>query len=212
MSDTSFQWQDPTNIRPSRLTGLGVLFALLWIMISILQEDPNLFVFLGGLNLLLMFTLRIQARNKRQMENEGGIFGYLVIWTLSYFIYNQKDALVSSFQLSLNEVMVGFLVLTFIFWFSITPRKVSQEIVFGLPPHISNIILNLWKLSILFLFLVNLSELNFLKDVAVITFLAVGFFELILFYSRQVTINYVDLILNPSKLISTLLSGLREAF
>ncbi|MHA2154341.1 MAG: hypothetical protein ACXABU_03300 [Candidatus Hodarchaeales archaeon] len=212
MSDTSFQWQDPTNIRPSRLTGLGVLFALLWIMISILQEDPNLFVFLGGLNLLLMFTLRIQARNKRQMENEGGIFGYLVIWTLSYFIYNQKDALVSSFQLSLNEVMVGFLVLTFIFWFSITPRKVSQEIVFGLPPHISNIILNLWKLSILFLFLVNLSELNFLKDVAVITFLAVGFFELILFYSRQVTINYVDLILNPLKLISTLLSGLREAF
>ncbi|MHA1978686.1 MAG: hypothetical protein ACW98I_17420 [Candidatus Hodarchaeales archaeon] len=212
MSDRSFQWQDPSKIRPSRLTGLGVLFALLWVMVSILQENPNLFVLLGGINFLIMFTVRIQARKNQQMENEGGTFGYLVIWTLTYFIYNQKDVLVPSLQLSLNEVMVGLLVLTFITWFAITPRKVSQEIVLGLPPHLSNIVLNLWKLSILFLFLVGLSELNFLKDVAVICFLVVGYFELILFYGRQVTINYVDLILNPLKLIGTLLSGLKEAF
>ncbi len=212
MSDKSFSWQDPSNIRPSRLTGLGVLFALAWIMISILQEDPNLFLALGALNFLLMLTVRVQARKNRQMDNEGGIFGYLVTWMLAYFIYHEKDVLIQSLQLSLNEVMVLLLALTFVSWFVITPRKVTQELVLGLPPHLSNLVLNLWKLSILFLFLVSLRELNFLTEIAVICFLVIGYFELILFYGRQITVNYVDLILNPLKLVGTLLAGLKQAF
>ena len=94
MSDSSFSWQDPSNIRPSRLTSLGVLAALAWLMISILQEDPVLFLTLGGLNFLLMLIVRIQARKKNQMDNEGGIFGYLVVF-LMFSLWNFRNGIIS---------------------------------------------------------------------------------------------------------------------
>jgi hypothetical protein len=189
----------------SKLTSLGALLALSWLMVSILNGEPILFALLGGLNLLIVGSARINARKKNQMENEGRIFGFLVLWFLTYFFYADKEAIISDLSLQLNEVMVIYLGIAFLIWFAISPKKTTQEIVLGQSPFLSDLILNFWKLSVLFLFLVNLQELNFLNDLAVVIFLVVGFSELILFYNRQFRINYVDVILNPIKLLSSLL-------
>ena len=89
----------------SKLTSLGALLALSWLMVSILNGEPLLFALLGGLNLLIVGSARIEARNKNQMENEGRIFGFLVLWLLTYFFYPNKEALISEFSLQINEVM-----------------------------------------------------------------------------------------------------------
>ncbi|MHA1237587.1 MAG: hypothetical protein ACTSQ9_08020, partial [Candidatus Hodarchaeales archaeon] len=150
-------------------------------------------------------NVRIRARKNSQMEIEGGIFGFLVTWVLAYFLYPEKDALLANLPLQINEVMVIYLGIAFLAWFVITPKKATQEIVLGLSPFLSSLLLKLWQISVLFLFLVNLRELRFLNDFAVIIFLIIGFSELIFFYTRKLSVNYVDLILNPMKLLSNLL-------
>ena len=199
------KWQESTNINPSKLTGIGVLLALSWLMVSILKGDPNLFTLLGAFNLIIMINVRIRARKNSQMEIEGGIFGFLVTWVLAYFLYPEKDAFLAGLPLQINEVMVIYLGIAFLAWFVITPKKATQEIVFGLSPFLSSLLLSLWQVSVLFLFLVNLRELRFLNEFAVIIFLIIGFLELIYFYTRKLSVNYVDLILNPLKLLSNLL-------
>ena len=194
-----------SSINPSKLTGLGVLLALCWLMVSILKGEPSLFALLGGLNLLIMVSVRITARKNHQMDNEGGIFGYLVTWILAYLLYPEKEALITGLPLQLNEVMVIYLGIAFLTWFTVTPKKATQELILGLSPFFSNFVLNFWKLTVLFLFLVNLRELSFLNNFAVTVFLITGFVELFLFYSRKLTVNYVDLILNPVKLLSSLI-------
>ncbi|MHA1944610.1 MAG: hypothetical protein ACW97W_00810 [Candidatus Hodarchaeales archaeon] len=189
----------------SKLTSLGALLALSWLMVSILNGEPILFVLLGGLNLLIVGSARINARKKNQMENEGGIFGFLVLWLLTYFFYPSKEAIIADLSLQLNELMVIYLGIAFLIWFAVSPKKTTQEIILGLSPFLSDFILNFWKISVFFLFLVNLRELRFLNDFAVIIFLVVGFFDLILLYTRKLKINYVDIILNPVKLLTTLL-------
>ncbi|MHA1226799.1 MAG: hypothetical protein ACTSPV_08675 [Candidatus Hodarchaeales archaeon] len=201
------------NIQPSRLSGLGVLIALIWIFFSILQEKPETIILLGTLNFLLMTYVRVRARRKDQFESEGGIIGFLVTWVIVFWTYNKKEALFELLTtISVREFLVILLALSFFVWFIVTPKKTTQELVFGFPPFLSQFMLNLWKLAVVFLFLVNLEELKFLNELGVAFFIGIGFYDIILFYMRSFRINYVDIILNPLSLLNaTFLSVLAES-
>ncbi|WP_455464419.1 hypothetical protein [Candidatus Hodarchaeum mangrovi] len=203
MSLESFKKSDFQEFQPSRLTTIGVILALLWLLITFLQEKPELFILLGSLNFLIMVFLRIRAQRKSQIGLEGGTQGYLMVWLITSWIYNQKSALVIS-EVQVQDIMILLLALTFLVWFIISPQESSQELIFNLPPYLSKIILNLWKLAVLVFFFFNLRELRSFKEIGILFFLGVGFFDLFLFYLRQVKINYVDIILNPIKLLNSL--------
>jgi NAD(P)-dependent dehydrogenase (short-subunit alcohol dehydrogenase family) len=195
------------------MTTLGVLFALAWLLITFLQEDPMLFTFLGIINLSITVLSRFQARRHDILELEGKIIGFLIIWLLAFLFYGHKEesVVILKSTLQIDEVMVSLLAITFLAWFVISPKNTTQEIIFRLPPFYSNLLLNLWKLSILFLFLVSLPAFRFLSSYAVFFFLTCGFFELIVFYKRQYSVNYVDIILNPIRLFFSVFAGPVEA-
>jgi NAD(P)-dependent dehydrogenase (short-subunit alcohol dehydrogenase family) len=201
--------KDFSKVKPTWLTTVGILLALSWLLITLLQEDPEFYLLLGGLNLITTVLARFVARKKDALELEGGVIGFLVSWVLAFFIYNQKAASLEILEwvFQVNEIMVIYLVILFLAWFIITPRKTTQELVLNLPPFYSNFLLNLWKLSVVFLFLVTLKELQFLSDIGILFFLICGYFELGLYYSRQLKVNYIDIILNPIRLLTSLVSG-----
>ncbi|MFX1283004.1 MAG: SDR family NAD(P)-dependent oxidoreductase [Promethearchaeota archaeon] len=204
----------PLKIKPKWLTTLGILFALGWIIITISQQNPLIFLVMGGLNLLTTITSRIIARKKNALELEGGIMGFLVAWIICFGIYGQKNAILDDLGLDLqvNEIMVLYLAIIFLVWFLISPKKHSQEIIFNLPPFYSNLLLNVWKLTVILLFLTGLRELQFLSEVTVGLFLFIGYFNLVVFYYyRLVKLDYLDIILNPIKLLGSLFSGPLEA-
>ena len=149
--------------RPSSATGVGVFFAICWIVISIIQGEPLHFIIFGGLNLTVMILTRISAKKNNKMDSEGRIFGFLVLWTITYFIFAQKDVLIQEINFHLNEVMVIYLIIAFLTWFLISPQKTTQQIIFNLSPELSAYILNLWKFSILFLLIVKEVILLFLR-------------------------------------------------
>ncbi len=204
-----------SDIKPNWLTSLGILLALVWLLITFMQEDPNLFLILGGLNLIVMIYSRFISRKNQGLELEGGITGYLITWLLTFIIYQQKEfviKLTSTLDFQVNEVMILYLTLSFLAWFIITPRKTTQEIIWNLPPFYSNLFLNLWKFAVLSVLLVSVvTELNSFAISATIFFLIIGFAELIISYSKQVKIDYIDIILNPFQLLSVIVSGPMEA-
>ncbi|MFX0211133.1 MAG: hypothetical protein ACFFDT_34455, partial [Candidatus Hodarchaeota archaeon] len=204
----------PLKIKPRWLTTLGILFALGWIIIAFSQQEPLIFLAVGGLNLITMIISRIVARKKNALELEGGIMGFLITWIICFGIYVQKNAILGDFSLDLqvNEIMVLYLAIIFFVWFLISPKKHSQEIILNLPPFYSNLLLNVWKLTVIFLFLSSLHELQFLSEVAVGLFLFIGYFDLAVFYYyRLVKLDYLDIILNPIKLLGSLFLGSLEA-
>ncbi len=210
------QRSELSKIKPNWLTSLGIFFALGWLFITFLQEDPLLYLILGGLNLITMVLSRFIIRKRQGLELEGAITGYLITWLIASFFYQQKESLISlpffESTFHVNEVMVVYLALSFLAWFVITPQKSTQDILWKLSPFYSNLLLNIWKLAVILLFLVNfVSKLNSFSDLATFFFLIVGFFELIIFYTRQVKLNYIDLILNPLQLLFTIISGPLEA-
>ena len=205
--------RDISTIKSRSLTTLGILFALAWLLITFLQEDPRLFVFLGGVNLFITIISRIRARTHETLELEGKIIGFLIIWVLAFFFYRKKEEniVILDWVFQTEQLMVSFLVISFLVWFIISPKKTTQEIIFRLPPFYSNLVLNLWKLAVIFLFLVTFPALRFLSNYAVLFFLICGFFGLIVFYKRQYNINYIDIILNPIGLLISVFVGPLEA-
>ncbi|MFX0124872.1 MAG: SDR family oxidoreductase [Candidatus Hodarchaeota archaeon] len=205
--------RDLSIIKHRSLTTLGILFALIWLLITFLQEDPMLFIFLGGFNLFITIISRIQARRHETLELEGKIIGFLIIWVLAFFFYGKKqeNIVILNWIFQIEELMVSFLIISFLTWFIITPKKTTQEIIFRLPPFYSNLVLNLWKLAVIFLFLVTFPALRFLSNYAILFFLICGFFELIIFYKRQYNINYINIILNPIRLLFSVFAGPLEA-
>jgi len=201
--------KDFSKVKPTWLTTIGILLALSWLLITLLQEDPGFYLLLGGLNLFTTILARFVARKNDALGLEGGVIGFLMTWVLAFFIYNQKTANLELLEwvFQVNEIMVIYLTILFLAWFIITPRKTTQELIFNLPPLYSNFLLNIWKISVVFLFLVTLKELKFLSDIGILFFLICGYFELILYYSRQIKVNYIDIILNPIRLLTSLVSG-----
>ncbi|MHA1967181.1 MAG: hypothetical protein ACW964_05210 [Candidatus Hodarchaeales archaeon] len=205
-----------SDIKPDWLTSLGIFLALAWLFITFLQEDPILFLSLGGLNLIIMIYSRFISRKNQGLELEGGITGYLITWLLTFFFYQQKEFVItisSAIKFQVNEVMILYLTVSFLVWFIITPRKTTQEILWNLPPFYSNLLLNLWKFAVISLLLVSIiNELNSFATLVTIFFLIVGFTELIIYYyNKQIKVDYIDIILNPLQLLSTIASGPLEA-
>lgn len=200
------------KIKPGWLTTLGVFLALGWLFITFLQENPGIYLLFGGLNLIIMILSRYIIRKKQALEMEGGIAGYLVIWLIASFFYQKKSESVTLFiigsSIPVNDVMILYLTLSFLAWFIITPQKTTQEILWNLPPFYSNLILNLWNLAVLSLLLIGfINELSPFSSLAIIFFLVVGFFELVISYTKQIRVDYIDIILNPVQLLLNILSG-----
>lgn len=197
------------RFKPNWLTSLGVILALLWIFIAFNQDDPLLFLAIGGLNIITTIISRAVVRSKNALESEGGIIGFLITWFIAFFLYQTKGGVInlSGFEFQVNEVMTFYLTLAFLAWFIISPQKTSQEILWNLPPILSAAIFNLWKFSIIFLFLVTLPELAALSDIAILIFLIAGILELIILVHKQIKVEYVDIILNPLQLLGTVLAG-----
>lgn len=205
------------DVKPESKVFLGSLLAFGWVISAIMNTELDLFLLLGFLSLSFTVLLRIRSRKKGTLgiESEGGVFGYLFIWFLSDFFYSNKKLDINfgigDFYLTGHEVMNYYLVIIVIAWFAITEKVVVQEILFGLPPFYSRLILNLWKLAVI-LELISLIALRDLKDIANIFFFLSGYLDLILFYSRQLKTDFLDIIFDPLKLIKTTLNGFFMAF
>ena len=84
-----------SDIKPNWLSSLGILLALAWLLITFMQEEPNLFLVLGGINLIVMIYSRFISRKNQGLELEGGITGYLLTWLLAFIFYQQKEFVIS---------------------------------------------------------------------------------------------------------------------
>lgn len=200
------------KMKPNWLTVFEVFLALGWLFITFLQENPEIYLLFGGLNLITMVLLRYIIRQKQALEMEGGIAGYLVLWVITSFFYQNKTEYIAlpvlETSVQVNDMMILFLTLSFLAWFIIAPRKTTQDILWNLPPFYSNLLLNLWKLAVLSLLLVGfIPQLNPFSNLAIIFYLIVGFFELIITYNKQIRIDYIDIILNPVQLLLNIISG-----
>ena len=210
MSDKSRK--ELAKMKPNWLTTISVFLGLGWLFITFIQEKPEIFLLFGGLNLITMVLSRYIIRKKQTLEMEGGVAGYLVMWLITLFFYQNKGSIITlpvlESPITVNDMMILYLTITFLAWFIITPKKTTQEVLWKFPPFVSNFLLNLWKLAVfLLLFIAFIPALNFFSSLAAIFFLVVGFFELIVSYTRQIRVDYLDIILNPVQLFLNIISG-----
>ncbi|MFX0117336.1 MAG: hypothetical protein ACFFB3_22505, partial [Candidatus Hodarchaeota archaeon] len=114
---------------------------------------------------------------------------------------------VFEWDLKAEDAMIGFLLILFVGWFLITGKSQSQELVLGLSPFWSSILLNFWKIAVILELFTLFEELQFLEAFATLFFLVAGFFDLTLLLTRRAKIDYTDLILNPFQLILAMFAG-----
>ena len=208
----------PTNNKEyrSRLAGLGIFVNVIWVLSVFLRPiiEPIQLVLLGGIGFIISLGTRLQSRKLRSLAagevSGGSIVGYVISWFIVHLSYPNKTyqiALVPEINLTVNQLLIFYLVLIFFIWFAIPASKTFEEIIFGFPPLISYSILNFWKLAVILEILTLLEELRVIKPYVDIIFLLIGFTELILQYIRLIKLPIADIILDPIQLFFKTIDG-----
>ncbi|MFQ5980669.1 MAG: hypothetical protein ACE5OZ_21235 [Candidatus Heimdallarchaeota archaeon] len=203
----------PSKKPRSGVSSLFVLAKPLWLLATFVQSDAEIFLAVGLLSLVFTLIARLIATRKKEIDVSGGILGFILAWVIAYYFYESKSAMISAFnwELQVEEVMIGFLFVLFAGWILIKEQIGTQELVFGLSPFISAMLLNLWQIAVLVELLTLLDEFEFLRPFATFFFLLVGFFDLILLLTRRKNLNYTELILNPVQLLGAMFAGSLQA-
>jgi len=200
----------------SRLAGLGILINVIWVLSVFIRPiiDPILLLALGGLGFVVSIATRIQSRKmSSQAASEvsgGSIVGYVISLFIVHIGYPNKTfqiTLSPELILTVNQILIFYLVLIFVVWFAIPGSKTLEEVIFNLSPLFSYFILNLWKLAVILEILTLLEELKVLDPCADLIFLAIGFVELIILYIRLFKLPIVDIILDPMQLLLKIIEG-----
>ncbi|MFW9905361.1 MAG: hypothetical protein ACFFFH_13555 [Candidatus Thorarchaeota archaeon] len=200
----------------SRLAGLGIFINVIWVLSVFIRPiiDPILLVTLGGIGFIISLGTRLQSikiSSKTASEVSGGsIVGYVISLFIVHLVYSNKTfeiTLSPGFILTVNQILIFYLVLIFIVWFAIPGSKALEEVVFNLSPIISYFILNFWKLVVILEILTLLEELKALGPYADLIFLGTGFVELLIQYIRLFKLPIVDIILDPMQLLLKIIDG-----
>ena len=209
----SDKWSNQFSRQKSSFAYIGIILHLLWLLTTFLQVEAGFFLAVGLLSLIFTIISRIFAKRSQEIEVGGGVFGFLFVWLIAQYFYSKDSDVVTllNHDFPVNDAMIGFLFALFVGWFLITEKKTSKELVFGLSPFLSSILLNLWKLAVIIELLTLFEELESIEPFATLFFLGIGFFELVLLIGRRIKINYADLILNPLQLLATMLAGPLQA-
>jgi hypothetical protein len=213
VSQNSNKWEFLSRKPRSGVSFLFVLSKPLWLLATFLQSDAEIFLAAGLLSLVFTLIARLIATRKKEIDVSGGILGFILAWLIAYYFYESKSAIISTFtwELQVKEVMIGFLFVLFAGWILIKEQLGTQELVFGLSPFISAMLLNLWQIAVLVELVTLLDEFEFLRPYATFFFLLVGFFDLILLLARRKNLNYTELILNPVQLFGAMFAGSLQA-
>ncbi len=197
--------------KTSRLSYIGIILLLLWLLTTFINMNPEIYLLIGGTSLLFTLGNRMSSKRREDIDVGGGVLGYLLVWIIAQFFYTRESELVSSTDFQVKEVMIAFLFALFVGWFLIKDKTPTKELVLGFSPLVSSFLLNLWKIAVLIELLTLFSDLEKYQDLATTFFLLVGFFEIILLLARRVKINYAELILNPFQLLVTIFAGTSQA-
>lgn len=213
MQQRSRNWESPSRKAHSRIFYLFVFAKPLWLLTTFLQSEAGLFLAVGALSLVFTIIARLIATRKKEIDVSGGVFGFMLAWLIAYYFYDNKSGIFSLFnrELQVKEVMVGFLFVLFVGWILIKEQLGTQELVFGLSPFFSAMLLNLWQIAVLGELLTLLDEFEFLRPYATFFFVVVGFFDLTLLLARRKNLNYTELILNPVQLLGAMFVGSLQA-
>ncbi|MHA2500389.1 MAG: hypothetical protein ACXAEL_12540, partial [Candidatus Hodarchaeales archaeon] len=186
---------------------------LLWLLTVALQAEAAHFLGIGFLYVCWTLFSRITVKRKGDIQVGGGVFGFIFGWLVAQFFYEglSDSALLLDWELQVEDVMLGFLFIILVGWFLITGESTSQDLVFNLSPLMSAILLNFWKIGVLFELLTLFSEFEFLEPYANLLFLFCGFLDLGLHLARRFNLNYTDLILNPFQLLIVMFVGAMQA-
>ncbi|MFX0015025.1 MAG: hypothetical protein ACFFB2_07880 [Promethearchaeota archaeon] len=200
----------------SKIAGLGVFVNVIWVFSVFFRPiiEPVYLIGLGGIGLLISVVARLQSRKLRSLTagqvSGGSIIGYVVSWFIVHLGYPNKTfkiTLSPEIAFTINQILIFYLILIFLVWFTIPSSEVFEDIIFDLPPLISYFLLNLWKLAVILEILTLLEELNMLNPYADIIFLTIGFTELIFQYSRLFRLHIPDIILDPVQLFLKTIEG-----
>jgi hypothetical protein len=200
----------------SKLAGLGIFVNVIWVLSVFIRPvlEPLLLLAIGGLGFVISLGTRLQSRkmsSQTAREVSGGsIVGYVISLFIVHLGYPNKTfeiTLSPEFILTVNQILIFYLVLTFLVWFAIPGSKTLEEVIFNLSPLLSYFILNLWKLAVILEILTLLEELKALDLYADLIFLTIGFIELIIQYIRSFKSPIVDIILDPMQLVLKIIEG-----
>ncbi len=191
------------------LTSIGTLLLVIWLITIFLEVDPNLFLIIGATSLILTIISRFYIRRSMDIGIGGGVTGFLFVWLIVWFFYSQKSEGIELMgqELEVSEILIVFLFIIILAWFLIPEKTPVQELVFGLSPLMSALILNIWKIGVLIQLLTFFEEFEYLEPIANPLFLGLGIFDIALLFTKQIKLNYADLILDPLQLLGTLYSG-----
>jgi hypothetical protein len=219
-TEWSFKRQKSTDTKEIRtkIAGLGIFVNVIWVFSIFVRPviDSILFLSIGGLSLLITVVARIQLRNMKTTSADeisgGSIVGYVFAWFLVNGGYPNITQQIPSLALTVNQLLIFYLVLVFFSWFAIPTTTNFSEMIFGMSPLISYFILNFWKLVVIFEILTMFSaELRSLSPVAELVFVITGFTELIIQYTRLYKFSIVDIILDPQQLLLKTIQGPLQA-
>ncbi|MFX1507724.1 MAG: hypothetical protein ACFFDC_16680 [Promethearchaeota archaeon] len=200
----------------SKLAGLGIFVNVIWVLSVFIRPviEPLLLLAIGGLGFAISLFTRLQSRRMSSqiaIEVSGGsIIGYVFSLFIVHLGYPNKTfeiTLSPEFILTVNQILIFYLVLTFVVWFAIPGSKTLEEVIFNMSPISSYFILNLWKLAVILEILTLLEELKALDPYADLIFLIIGFVELLIQYIRLFKLPIVDIILDPMQLFLKIIDG-----
>ncbi|MFX1512595.1 MAG: hypothetical protein ACFFCQ_08410 [Promethearchaeota archaeon] len=195
------------------LTSIGTFSLLIWLLTTFLEVETNYFIIIGAISLITTILSRVYTRRSIDVTIGGGVIGFLFVWIIAWYFYDKKEETLQILEREflVEDILIFFLFLCIIIWFMIPENTPVQELIFGLSPLLSAIILNIWKLGVLLLLLTWFSEFEFITPAAKVFFFILAFFDLWLLFTKQMKYDYADLILDPLKLLSTILAGPLQA-
>lgn len=133
--------KEKSNIKQkSIIMNIGVFINIIWAVSAFFNPplDPNAFLGIGLISLLLTLIIRIISRFENfneflEIQGGGSVFGFIVACFLAIFFYGLKSSQIIIFESSykVEFILQVFIVLAFLIWFAVPVSQSSQDIIFG---------------------------------------------------------------------------------